>query len=267
VTGVQTCALPIYSNPPGSGRDTIVDVTIEPPPGCAGENCCPQLLPGEAAHYTATPAFAAGGLGRLAVAAMAGNQAEENEDGTFSLTSDDENRSAVSFLFGRYFWIEADGARDLDDGKLDESGQDLDVLMANDARRGFVAFPPPAFGELTHLSAAFESIEGGSGYGSPRLEVHLGDRGILRIRLGQPPAYSDANATLEASSGMNLIGNGDAGRFDLSRLLPPGPSSASWSEALVAAGGHVVTRVDFVTDSGPGREFVLHSIDLEAAPD
>lgn len=249
----------------GMGRDEELAVTIVAPPGCEGENCCPPLAPGESAHYTAPLEFRTGGFGRHVVTDEAGNAAVEHADGTFTLTSDATSSSRVSFEYGRTIWIDADSARDETGEKFDESGQQLAALLANDARGVMYTATSPTFGDLTHLSATFTSIAGGSGGGTPRLEVHLSGQGRIGIRLGISPAFSDTDATLNTFSDLNLIGNNDPGRYDLSALIPSGSANATYTQALAAAGAFTVERIDFVADDGPAREYTLERINVNAS--
>lgn len=152
-------------------------------------------------------------------------------------------------------------------------------LTATNSTFSYVGFTPGilynpgvpfTFADLTSLFANFHSNSGGSGGGTPRLSVHVFDssnveRRIL-IYLGNSPSFTDSDAALNAYSGVNLIGNNDAGRYDTSAF--PGGSpfttySGSPSSALSLAGDNRVGDIFYVTDtfgSFPSRDETLFSI-------
>jgi hypothetical protein len=257
----------------GTGKDVELTPQRVAGPECSGDRCTPALGQGETAGYEAIASVPPGGFGRYSIDTVAPNGAEENEDGSFTLTANVSTDSIVSWLPGRYLWIEADSARDGEGEKLDEAQQVHPMLLANDAQAVLVAAAVPTFGELTHLSAVFESLAGGSGEGTPRLEVYLQGHGKLAIRLGHAPAFSDTNAALEDYSWFNLIGNADAGRFDTSGLTGVAPeliaSSTDYATALAAGGSFTISRIDFVADaegSSPYRSYRLERINVGVGP-
>jgi len=100
------------------------------------------------------------------------------------------------------------------------------------------------FGQLTNLFATFTSNSGGSGGGTPRLAVDLLDNtntvhGLL-IYLGNSPSFTDTDAVLNTWSGVNLIGNNDAGRYDTSAFTGGSPFT-TYASALALVGGSSLT--------------------------
>ena len=77
------------------------------------------------------------------------------------------------------------------------------------------------FSELTDLNAVFQDIAGGAYGGSPRFSVgFVGSSNFLHIALGTSPNFNDSDPTLFTLgwSGTNVIGNNDAGRYDISQF-------------------------------------------------
>ncbi|HEX2828701.1 MAG TPA: PEP-CTERM sorting domain-containing protein [Burkholderiales bacterium] len=110
------------------------------------------------------------------------------------------------------------------------------------------------FAQLTSFSATFSSLSGGSGGGSPRLFVEIDTdnnrstyNGAVQILLGNSPSFADSDAALNAYSNVNLIGNNDPGRYDLSQL--GGSATTDYAAALALVGGIQVQGFDFVTDT------------------
>lgn len=239
----------------GTGRDVEIPVALVPGPGTPDPNSTPALAPGDLAAYSGT--FSTdGGFGRLAHDGDPSNAAVADAAGAFTLTTTVSTSSRVGFLFERYLWVDADGARDEAHQKTEEAGQLLDELVANDAQAQLLSVLPPAFGELSLLSATFDTVAGNAGQGTPRLEVHFLCHGTLRIRL---------DGTDE--SDVNVIGD-SATRYDTTGLTgTSGPLSASatYEDALALAGAFVITRIDFVADDPGGdgtRTYTLSSINV-----
>lgn len=132
----------------------------------------------------------------------------------------------------------------------------------------------PTFADLTNLNAVFTSKSGGSGGGSPRFRVLLdadnnnvisGGDLSLSIYLGTSPSFIDNDATLNTFSGVNLIGNNDAGRYDTSAFFG-GSASTTYASALALVGGLEVLRLGLVLDTFdpfPSRELELTSLNGE----
>lgn len=248
----------------GTGLDVPVELNSGPP--CEGEGCTPALAAGTSVTYAGSFSTPAGGFGRHI---MSGATTQDPEDDSFNLIATSSSSSTVSFLYGRYLWVIADSATDLDGNKVDESRQILPELLANDAQRVLASVSAPTFGNLAHLSATFESLAGGSGNGTPRLVVNFGANGSLAVRLGSPTAYSDTDATLNNYSGFNVIGNNDAGRYDTTGLtavpVEQRSSATTYANALALAGGMTITSIDFVADNpgaNPSREYRLERINV-----
>jgi hypothetical protein len=125
------------------------------------------------------------------------------------------------------------------------------------------------FADLTNLNAVFTSLTGAGG-GSPRLSVELSN-GItdtnLHIFFGTSPNYTDSATTLNTYSGVNLIGNNDAGRYDTSNFTGGSPFT-TYSSALSLLGNYQVKTVSFVLDtfgSFGDRAVTLNSINASVA--
>ena len=87
----------------------------------------------------------------------------------------------------------------------------------------------------------------------------------LTIHLGTAPGYVDTDATLNALSGLNLIGNNDAGRYDTSAFAGGSPFT-TYANALALVGDLDVLRLGFVVDTFspfPDREIQLFSLNGE----
>lgn len=127
--------------------------------------------------------------------------------------------------------------------------------------------PALTFADLTSLSANFVSNSGGSGGGAPRLSVRLFDgvtQRSLLIYLGNSPNFTDTDAVLNTWSGVNLIGNNDAGRYDTS-AFPGGSPFSTYAAALALLGSQQVVRVTYILDTFspfPNRDETLNSINL-----
>jgi hypothetical protein len=127
------------------------------------------------------------------------------------------------------------------------------------------------FSQLTDLHVDFRSNSGGGGGGSPRLRVLLdfnndgmidaGDHSVT-IHLGTSPSFVDTDAQLNAHSGMNVIGNNDAGRYDNSEF-PGGSPFTTYSVVNAMEGSLRVLRLAVVEDTFrpfPDRNFTLFDI-------
>lgn len=149
------------------------------------------------------------------------------------------------------------------------------TITATPSTGGYVLFHPDqafTFAQLTNLNAVFHSNSGGSGGGAPRLRVQLDTNhdtvadGSFSIYLGNSPSYVDSDAVLNGYSGFNVIGNNDAGRYDLSGPLGGSPFT-TYAAALAAFGGADVLRLGFVVDTfAPfsNRDLTLFSINATA---
>lgn len=107
------------------------------------------------------------------------------------------------------------------------------------------------FAELTNLNAVFQDIAGGAYGGSPRFSIGFSS-GFLHIALGTSPNFNDSNPALftAAWSGTNVIGNTDAGRYDLGPF--GGSAFTDYAAALAALGNSDITEIDLVLDGGWG---------------
>jgi len=115
------------------------------------------------------------------------------------------------------------------------------------------ATSPITFGELTDLNAVFQDLAGGAYGGSPRFSIGFANvQGSLHIALGTSPGFADSDPALFTSdwSGTNVIGNNDAGRYDLSQL--GGSVFTDYAAALAALGNLDITEIDLVLDGGWG---------------
>ena len=134
-----------------------------------------------------------------------------------------------------------------------------------------VAFTSPTLNAQTPVSQAL--LNAGGGGGAPRLSVALDTDnnstidGAILIHLGNPPSYIDPPATLTLNSGLNLIGNNDAGRYDLSQF--GGSNFSTYSAALASFAGASVIRYTLILDSFGGADKTLDvtSIDAAAVPE
>lgn len=139
----------------------------------------------------------------------------------------------------------------------------------------FVTLTPTqsfTFADLVNLNADFESISGGGGGGAPRMTLRLDTNndmasdGSLVIHLGTSPGFVDTDASLNALSGMNLIGNNDAGRYDTSAFGGGSPFT-NYASTLALLGTANVLRFAFILDTyAPlqDRELILNSINAIA---
>jgi len=133
----------------------------------------------------------------------------------------------------------------------------------------FVTFVPSqtvTFSQLTVMSASFTSTAGGVGLGSPRLSIYFVGQGSnnLVTYFGPSPGFSGDDAALNATSGLNFIGNNDAGRYDTSHLggSPSTTYSAATVGGLAEAGSFQVQSVSFVMDNYAGHNLTLNGITL-----
>jgi hypothetical protein len=129
------------------------------------------------------------------------------------------------------------------------------------------------FAQLLSLSATFTDISGGAYGGSPRISVGLQDganENFLHIFLGTSPNYTDSNpaAFTTAASGVNVIGNNDAGRYDDSQFAGGSPFT-TYAATLALMGSLSVVEFDVVLDGGWGangnQELTLNSLDYSVA--
>jgi hypothetical protein len=126
------------------------------------------------------------------------------------------------------------------------------------------------FSELTDLNAVFQDIAGGAYGGSPRFSVgFVGSSNFLHIALGTSPNFNDSDPTLftAAWSGTNVIGNNDAGRYDISQF--GGSPFTDYAAALAALGGLSISEIDIVLDGGWGangrQELLACNINVNGA--
>jgi hypothetical protein len=149
------------------------------------------------------------------------------------------------------------------------------TLTATASTFSYVLFNPDqafTFSQLTSFSADFHSNSGGAGGGSPRLRIlldtnhdNVGD-GSISIYLGDSPNYISGDAALNAYSGFNVIGNNDAGRYDISGL--GGSPFTTYANALAMFGGADVLRFGFVLDTFgqfADRNLTLNGFNAEIA--
>jgi hypothetical protein len=155
------------------------------------------------------------------------------------------------------------------------------TLTSTDATASWVRFTfdaPPTFADLTDLSVTFFSPElnaqvnsdgplaqaianAGGGGGAPRLTLALDSDGdtfadqFFDIHLGSSPSFVDAPTALNTFSGLNLIGNNDAGRYDLSGS--GGSVFTDYTAALALAGPWTVLRATVFLDSFGGADKTL----------
>jgi hypothetical protein len=138
-----------------------------------------------------------------------------------------------------------------------------------------VDFVSPLFNALMTQTL----LNAGGGGGAPRLTLLLDlnangmvdafpiDRSI-DIHLGTSPGYVDAPITLNTHSGMNLIGNNDAGRYDTSQFVGGSPFT-TYSSANSLIGGLQVLHMSVVLDSFGGADKTLQvmGINAQAVPE
>ncbi len=93
----------------------------------------------------------------------------------------------------------------------------------------------------------------------------LNDNGTeknLHIFFGNSPNFTDTNAVLNTWSGVNLIGNNDAGRYDTSQFNGGSPFT-TYAAALALLGSLPVEEIFMVEDTFgdfPSRDLTLNSI-------
>ena len=155
------------------------------------------------------------------------------------------------------------------------------TLTSTDATASWLRFTfdaPPTFADLTDLSVDFFSPDlnaqansdgplvqavanAGGGGGAPRLTLALDSDSdtfadkFFDIHLGSSPGFVDAPAALNTFSGMNLIGNNDTGRYDLSSA--GGSVFTDYAAALTLAGPWKVLRGTLFLDSFGGADKTL----------
>jgi hypothetical protein len=136
-----------------------------------------------------------------------------------------------------------------------------------------VDFVSPLFNALMTQTL----LNAGGGGGAPRLTLLLdlnangmvdGSDGQMHIHLGTSPGYVDAPITLNTHSGMNVIGNNDAGRYDTSAFVGGSPFT-TYSSANALIGGLQVLRMSVVLDSFGGADKTLQvmGINAQAVPE
>jgi hypothetical protein len=141
----------------------------------------------------------------------------------------------------------------------------------------------PTFADLTNLNVVFVSpvlnaqvnsdgpvsqavLNAGGGGGAPRLSLALDSDAntiadqFIDIHLGTSPSYVDSPTALTLLSGMNLIGNNDAGRYDLTNA--GGGVFTDYNAALALVGSSQLLRMTVFLDSfgGADKTLVLDSI-------
>jgi hypothetical protein len=148
------------------------------------------------------------------------------------------------------------------------------TLTATPSTFSYVLFFPDQdfkFSQLTSFSATFTSNSGGVGGGAPRLRVQLdsnGDNvgdGSLTIHLGDSPDFIGNDAELNAYSGFNVIGNNDAGRYDLNEF--GGSNFSNYATALALVGNYDVLRFGIVLDTFtpfPDRNLTFNAFNADA---
>ena len=192
-------------------------------------------------------------------------------------------------LSGTYDTRTADGSKTVTPG--DTVGPW--VLTSTDATVSWLRFTydvAPKFADLTNLNIVFFSpalnpqvnsdgplvqaaANAGGGGGAPRLTLALDSNGdnsadkFFDIHLGSSPSFVDSPATLNTFSGMNLIGNLDAGRYDLSSA--GGSVFTDYTAALALAGPWTVLRGTVFLDSfsGADKTLGLTGINATAVPE
>jgi hypothetical protein len=121
-----------------------------------------------------------------------------------------------------------------------------DTSTTNDF--GAVTFAVPAgttFASLTTLSAEFKLTEGTCGGGSPRFDIQLANGQTVGVFFGPSPNFTDCAQNTWLSTG-NLIGNNDAGRYE----IRPGTPSITYAQALAQVGSQQVTSISVAVDGG-----------------
>lgn len=165
------------------------------------------------------------------------------------------------------------------------------TLTSTDATASWLRFTltggnNPTFAQLTELSVNFFSpllnaqvnsdgpisqatANAGGGGGAPRLTLALDSNGdltadqFLDIHLGTSPSYVDSPTSLNLYSGMNLVGNNDAGRYDLSGS--GGSPFTNYTAALGLVGSSKLLRMTVFVDSFGGADKTLQITSMTAA--
>ena len=156
-----------------------------------------------------------------------------------------------------------------------DNGNGTYELTSTGFNGGVVAFTlsqTVAFSQLTDLEAVFTAHTGGAYGGSPRFVLDLSNGGNINVLLGSSPSYTDSAASLNTYSGVNLIGNIDAGRYDTSNDgLAGGSPFTTYSAALAQAGSLNIVAISFAVDGGWGlnghQDITLNSIDGAPVPE
>ena len=142
-------------------------------------------------------------------------------------------------------------------------------LTATNHRASYVELLPDSsftFGQLETLFVVFHSYSGGAAMGSPRVSITLIDdteteRPVV-IYLGNPPNFLDSDTALNQYSGLNLMSDNNADRFDTS-AFPNGSPFATYADALKLVARVRVKNISFFLDTVGtlrNRDEMLYSI-------
>jgi len=163
------------------------------------------------------------------------------------------------------------------------------TLTSTDATASWVRLTftvAPTFASLSDLNVVFVSPElnaqvnsdgpisqtvlnAGGGGGAPRLSLALDSDGdtladkFMDIHLGSSPSFVDSPTALNLFSAMNLIGNNDTGRYDLSSA--GGSVFTDYNAALSLAGTWTVLRGTVFLDSFGGADKTLGLTSINGA--
>jgi len=144
----------------------------------------------------------------------------------------------------------------------------------------------PTFADLSDLDVVFFSPElnaqvnsdgpisqsilnAGGGQGAPRLTLALDSNSdsiadqFIDIHLGTSPNFIDSPTALNLHSGMNLIGNNDTGRYDLSGA--GGSVYTDYNAALALVGPSHLLRMTVFLDSYGGADKTLGIVGINGS--
>ncbi len=133
-------------------------------------------------------------------------------------------------------------------GSAVQEPTDVKITSLGTTQSGGVEIPVPAgltFSTITSLSAEFNVTDDDCGGGSPRFDITLANAQTVGVTFGPSPNFTGCLQNTWLSTG-NLIGNNDAGRYE----IRPGTPFITYAQALALVGSQQVTKIALVVDGG-----------------